>query len=34
MRLAENNVVELYQKRLKHGNVNHDPVFQYMARKI
>jgi hypothetical protein len=34
MRLAENNVVELYQKRLKYGNVNHDPVFQYMARKI
>jgi NADPH-dependent 7-cyano-7-deazaguanine reductase QueF len=34
MRLAENNVVELYQKRLTHGNINHDPKFQYIARKI
>ena len=34
MRLAESNVVELYQKRLTHGNINHDPVFQYIARKI
>ena len=34
MRLAENNIVELYQKRLTHGNINNDPVFQYMARKI
>ena len=34
MRLAESNVVELYQKRLTHGNINHDPKFQYIARKI
>ena len=34
IRLAENNIVELYQKRLTHGNINNDPVFQYMARKI
>lgn len=33
-RVASNNMVELYQKRLKHGNVNHDPVFQYLAKKI
>jgi len=34
MRLAESGVVELYQKRLTHGNINHDPKFQYLARKI
>jgi len=33
-RLAEMDKVELYQKRLKHGSANHDPVFQYVARKI
>lgn len=33
-RLAEMDIVELYQKKLKHGSVNHDPVFQYLARKI
>ena len=34
MRCAENNSVVLFQKRLKHGSTNHDPVFQYVAKKI
>ena len=34
MRCAENNSVVLFQKRLKHGSANHDPVFQYVAKKI
>ena len=33
-RVASNNMVELYQKKLKHGSTNHDPVFQYLAKKI
>ena len=33
-RLAEMDKVELYQKRLKHGLANHDPVLQYVAKKI
>jgi hypothetical protein len=33
-RLAESDVVELYQKRLTYGNINNDPKFQYLARKI
>ena len=34
MRLAEGNNVVLYQKRLKYGSTNPDPVFQYIAKKI
>ena len=34
MRLAESNVIELYQKILTQGNIKHEPVFQYIARKI
>ena len=34
MRLEGSGIVELYQKRLTHGNINHDPKFQYLARKI
>jgi len=34
MRCAENNSVVLFQKRLKHGSANNDPVFQYVAKKI
>jgi len=33
-RLAQQGIVELYQKRLTHGNINHDPKFQYLAKKI
>ena len=33
-RHAENLLVVLFQKRLRHGNVNHDPKFQYIAKKI
>jgi len=34
MRCAESNSVVLFQKRLKHGSANQDPVFQYVAKKI
>ena len=34
MRAYENKIVDLYQKKIKHGNINHDPKFQYLARKI
>ncbi len=34
MRQAENLMVVLFQKRLRHGNINHDPKFQYIAKKI
>jgi hypothetical protein len=34
MRSAENNIVVLFQKRLTHGSVNKDPVFQYVAKKV
>ena len=33
-RHAENLMVVLFQKRLRHGNVNPDPKFQYIAKKI
>ena len=33
-RYAENLMIVLFQKRLRHGNVNHDPKFQYIAKKI
>ena len=29
-----NNSVNVISKKLKHGSANHDPVFQYVARKI
>ena len=34
MRQAENLMVVLFQKRLRNGNINHDPKFQYIAKKI
>jgi len=34
MRLAEGNNVVLYQKRIKYGSTNHDPIFKYIAKKI
>ena len=34
MRQAENLMVVLFQKRFRHGNINHDPKFQYIAKKI
>jgi|TARA_A200000159_G_C7142955_1_gene263896 hypothetical protein len=34
MRAYESKIVDLYQKRLKHGNINHDPKFQYIAKKL
>jgi len=34
MRCAENKTVVLFQKRLRHGSTNQDPVFQYVAKKI
>ena len=34
MRAYESKRVVLFQKRLEYGNINHDPKFQYIAKKI
>ena len=34
MRAYESKVVVLFQKRMEYGNANHDPKFQYIAKKI
>ncbi len=34
MRAYESKIVTLFQKRVEHGNANHDPVFQYIAKKL
>jgi len=34
MRAYESKRVVLFQKRLEYGNINRDPKFQYIAKKI
>jgi hypothetical protein len=34
MRAYENKIVDLFQKRVEYGNINHDPKFQYIAKKL
>jgi|TARA_Y100000389_G_C16966698_1_gene273682 hypothetical protein len=34
MRAYESKRVILFQKRMEYGNLNHDPKFQYIAKKI
>ena len=34
MRAYESKIVDLYQKRMEYGNANHDPKFQYIAKKL
>jgi len=34
MRAYESKTVDLYQKRMEYGNANHDPKFQYIAKKL